>query len=57
MPQTFNGLTDLDALHLEDNRIRRLRGFEFANLTSLGRLSLQGNGLEHVHPSTFRDDD
>ena len=23
--QTFNGLSDLDVLHLEDNRIRRLR--------------------------------
>ncbi len=51
--QTFNGLTELEVLHLENNLIRRLEGYELQNLTSLRNLFLQQNLLMFIHEATF----
>ena len=52
--QSFNGLTEqLEVLHLEDNYIRRIEGYEFANLTGLRELHLQRNRLEHIDVDAF----
>ena len=46
--QTFNGLTELEVLHLEDNYIHRIEGYEFGNLTSLRELHLQRNFIDYI---------
>ena len=51
--QTFNGLTELEVLHLEDNLIHSLQGYEFSNLTSLRELYLEGNKLVYIDDLTF----
>jgi hypothetical protein len=51
--QTFNGLTELEVLHLEDNHIHNLEGHEFTNLTSLKELYLERNKLMVITDLTF----
>lgn len=51
--QTFNGLTELEVLHLEDNFIHDLKGYEFSNLTSLRELYLERNKLIVIHERAF----
>ena len=51
--QTFNGLTELEILHLEDNLMQRLEGYEFGNLTSLKELYLERNQLVYINDLAF----
>ncbi|XP_040577098.1 toll-like receptor Tollo [Lepeophtheirus salmonis] len=51
--QTFNGLMELKILHLEDNQVQRLEGYEFVNISSLQELYLHRNRIEYIHERTF----
>ena len=52
---SFEGLSDLRVLHLEDNQIEQLLGNEFATgLDSLKELYLQNNYLTSIAAETFR---
>ena len=51
--QTFNGLTELLLLQLQDNLMQRLEGYEFGNLTSLKELHLERNQLVYINEKTF----
>ncbi|PNF31818.1 hypothetical protein B7P43_G09333 [Cryptotermes secundus] len=50
---TFSGLKRLTVLHLENNRIKELLGFELESLTSLRELYLQGNQIHVIDNRTF----
>ena len=53
--QTFKGLSELLALHLEDNALTVLEsGQEFDELSSLRELYLHNNALEYIHEDTLR---
>lgn len=50
--RTFNGLNNLQILHLEDNWIREFKGFEFERLSHLRELFLQ-NMIDFIGNLTF----
>lgn len=50
---TFNGLNDLEVLHLESNSISRLQGDEFHGLSRLRELYLHDNLISTVNNATF----
>merc|ERR1712156_1175558 len=53
--QTFQGLSELQVLHLEDNKLKSLgNGQEFGELRSLRELYLHNNALEFIHEDTLR---
>lgn len=53
-PHAFNGLnTNLQRLHLEDNKLTALYGNEFNALTHLKELYLQNNLLTYIENTTF----
>ena len=53
--QTFQGLSELLVLHLEDNKLTSLdTGQEFDELRSLRELYLHNNALEFIHEDTLR---
>ena len=53
--QTFKGLSELLALHLEDNELTVFEsGQEFDELSSLRELYLHNNALEYIHEDTLR---
>ena len=52
---TFNGLSDLEVLHLEGNSLRQLQGDEFHGLKRLRELYLHDNAISRVNNATFRD--
>ena len=53
--QTFQGLSELQVLHLEDNKLKSLNnGQEFEELISLRELYLHNNALEFIHEDTLR---
>lgn len=51
--RTFSGLPMLEVLHLEDNRLQKLHGFEFDNLTHLKELYLHNNHITYIDNHTF----
>lgn len=51
--RTFNGLNALQILHLEDNRIYELKGFEFEHLAHLKELYLQNNVISYISNVTL----
>lgn len=51
--RTFNGLNALQILHLEDNRIYELKGFEFEHLSNLKELYLQNNVISYIGNMTL----
>lgn len=51
--RTFSGLPSLELLHLEDNRIQKLHGYEFENLTHLKELYLHNNHITYIDNNTF----
>ena len=51
---SFEGLTSLVTLHLEDNHLESLAGQEFTTLTSLTHLFLQNNFITAIGEATFR---
>ena len=50
---TFQGLSGLRALYLQDNLLSDVGGGLFRNL-QLEALDLRRNGIETLHPETFR---
>ena len=53
--QTFQGLSELHVLHLEDNNLQSLsNGQELDELRSLRELYLHNNALEFIHEDTLR---
>ncbi|CAL4126342.1 unnamed protein product, partial [Meganyctiphanes norvegica] len=51
--RTFHGLSSLKKLHLEDNMIVELEGFEFDQMIHLRELYLQNNRLKYINNGTF----
>ena len=49
----FNGLSELEILHLEHNWISEIDGEEFQNLTSLKELYLHSNQIFYIDQTTF----
>lgn len=53
-PQAFHGLgSNLQRLHLEDNKLTTLYGNEFSSLSHLKELHLQNNLLTYIENTTF----
>lgn len=53
--RTFFGLTSLKAIHLHDNHLQKLHGYEFELLFQLRELNLANNRLAYIANETFRD--
>ncbi|XP_017772294.1 PREDICTED: toll-like receptor 7 [Nicrophorus vespilloides] len=51
--RTFNGLNALEILHMEDNRIAKLKGYEFEHLAHLKELYLQNNVISYIGNQTL----
>nr|XP_045586253.1 toll-like receptor Tollo [Procambarus clarkii]XP_045586254.1 toll-like receptor Tollo [Procambarus clarkii] len=51
--RTFHGLSSLKQLHLHDNILVELEGFEFEHLEHLRELYLQNNRLKVINNATF----
>ena len=51
---TFEGLVELQELHLEDNQIEDLAGNEFNGLSNLKELFLQNNYITTIARTTFQ---
>ena len=53
--QTFNGLANLEVLHLENNNLKELIGHEFQTLLALRELYLHNNELIRMPSSAFEN--
>nr|AOF80300.1 toll [Macrobrachium rosenbergii] len=51
--RTFHGLSSLKELHLHDNMLAELHGYEFEHLEHLRELYLQNNRLKIINNATF----
>jgi Leucine-rich repeat (LRR) protein len=51
--RTFNGLTSLQTLHLHENALTKLHGYEFEQLHRLRELFLQNNKISSIANETF----
>jgi Leucine-rich repeat (LRR) protein len=51
--RTFFGLTSLQIIHLEDNLLQKLYGYEFEHLIKLREIYLQNNRLSLIGNQTF----
>ncbi|KAJ8979302.1 hypothetical protein NQ317_007975 [Molorchus minor] len=53
--RTFNGVKSLKVLHMENNKLQELRGFEFDQLENINELYLDHNTISYVSNQTFKN--